>query len=128
MARELTNAGYSCFIVEKNDYIGGACADRKIDTYYECTTSIHVFHTSNDKIWNWVNKYGQWQQYTHKVKSRIGDTVYSFPINLSTLHQLWGCITPQDAVNELNKRKFTSINPNDNMETWCLANIGEELY
>lgn len=128
VARQLTYAGKRCLVVEKNNHVGGACYDEQVEDYYAMFTSGHIFHTSSATIWEYVNRFSEWLPYHHKVMSRVGDRVYSFPINLMTLHQLWGVTTPSEARAAIEERRVAVPDRNANMESWCLSQIGEELY
>ena len=57
----------------------------------------HIFHTSNERIWNYVNQFATFNHYVNRVKVRLGDRLLSFPINLFTLHQLFGVTSPAEA-------------------------------
>jgi len=57
----------------------------------------HIFHTNNEKIWNFINRFSKFNNYRHKVKTNFNDKIYSFPINLMTLNQLFGIKTPKEA-------------------------------
>ena len=80
----------------------------------------HVFHTSNKQVWSYITQFGEFRQFTHKVLSRHGDRLYSFPINLKTIIEVFG----KDSF--LVKSKY--IEPDCNLEDWCINEIGETLY
>jgi UDP-galactopyranose mutase len=129
MARELTDAGKTCLVVEKRNHIAGNCYDEpQPGGYHVVRYGGHIFHTQSEGIWNYVNRFTPFKQYHHKVRSRVDDTIYSFPINLLTLHQLWGVTTPAEARRALEERRVSVPDRNANMEAWCLSTIGTELY
>jgi UDP-galactopyranose mutase len=87
-------------IIEKRNHIGGNAY-----SYFDQATGIevhkygsHLFHTSNAKVWDYVNQFTEFNNYSHRVKSNYQGKLYSMPINLMTLHQVWPeIITPEDA-------------------------------
>jgi UDP-galactopyranose mutase len=119
--------GKKCLILEKRNHIGG-------NVYTENKSGIkihmygpHIFHTSNKQIWEYVNKFTTFNNFTYRPKVNYKGKIYSFPINLMTLYQMWGCINPLDAHNKLESVKIKIKNPS-NLEEWILTQIGEELY
>lgn len=103
-ARELTNARHSCLVIDKRPYIGGLCHTRNIDGIDVHYHSGHIFHTNIKSVWDYVNKFGEFSNYHHKVKSCYKGKLYSFPINLETFQQFYGIRNPQEA-----KRKFCKL-------------------
>lgn len=126
-AREMTDAGYSCLVVDKRDHIGGNVYSEKRNGVDVHVYGAHIFHTSNDKIWEYVNRFATFNNYINKPKVRFGDDIYSFPINLMTLHQLWGVKTPAEAEEKLKEVRIPCENP-DNLEDWILSQVGREVY
>ena len=127
MARQLTDAGYTCLVVEKRDHIGGNCYSEKIEGIHVSKYGGHIFHTNSDRIWEYVNRFTKFRYYYHIVRVNYKEKIYSFPLNMMTLYQLWGVKTPQEAQKKLDEVKVDIPNPS-NLEEWCLANVGEEIY
>jgi UDP-galactopyranose mutase len=125
-ARILTDKGYKVLVIDKNPHIGGLCWDEKKDDYYVQKYGVHIFHTSNEKVWKFMNTYTEFNNYRHKVMVNYKDQLYSFPINLLTLYQLWGVKSPKDAEEVL--KQITNKEGTDNLESWILSQVGEEIY
>ena len=96
-ARDLTERGYRVAVVEKRHEPGGNCADELRGGILVGRHGGHIFHTNSARVWQWANRYADFTPYTHRVAARAGDNLYSFPVNLLTLNQLYGVTTPQDA-------------------------------
>ena len=126
-ARRMTDAGRSCLVIDKRDHIGGNCFTRNRRGIDEHRYGPHIFHTKSRRIWDFVRRYAEFHPYRHKVKARCGRRTFSFPINLMTLHQLWGVNTPQEAAAELQRQCIPIAQPAD-FEQWALARVGPELY
>lgn len=128
-ARELTDAGHHCHVIEKREHIGGNCYT-KYNAAADCHQHVygaHIFHTNSTKIWNYINRFAEFNHYRNSPRVAYKGKIYSFPINLLTFHQLYGTRTPEEAKQKLSE----VIIPNDdpqNMEEWCLANVGPEIY
>ena len=124
LARE---AGKSCLILEKRDHIAGNCYTNNTNGVNVHVYGPHIFHTSNKEIWNYVNKFATFNNYVNRPKVNYEGNIYSFPINLFTLYQLWGCKTPSEARLKLNEVRVKIENPK-NLEEWILSQVGEEIY
>jgi UDP-galactopyranose mutase len=126
-AREATDAGYKCLIVDKRNHIGGNVYSEKREGIDVHVYGAHIFHTNSDKIWEYVNRFTEFNSYINKPKVRFDDHIYSFPINLMTLHQLWGVTSPSEAKAKLEAVRIPCENP-DNLEDWILSQVGKEIY
>lgn len=118
----------SCLILEKRNHIGGNCYTENIDGINVHKYGPHIFHTNNKEIWKFVNEFVEFNSFVNRPKVVYKNELYSFPINLFTLYQLYGVKNPQEALNELEKRKIKFDNPEQNLETWILSQVGEEIY
>lgn len=126
-ARELTDAGKKCIIFEKRPHIAGNCFTKNIEGINVHQYGPHIFHTNSEYVWNYVNRFTKFNNFRLSSKVKYNNSFYSFPINLMTLHQVWGIKTPEEAEEKINSVKIKIDNPN-NMEEWALSQIGEELY
>lgn len=127
LARELTLAGASCIVIDKRMHIGGNCYTKKVEDINVHEYGPHIFHTSNLKVWKYINNFTKFNNFTYRPKVNYNNQIYSFPINLMTLYQLWGIKSPNEAKNKLNEVKIKIANPS-NLEEWILSEVGEEIY
>jgi UDP-galactopyranose mutase len=126
-AREMTNQGAKCIIFEKRNHIGGNCYTKNIEGINVHSYGPHIFHTNSDYVWEYMNKWTTFNNYINRPKVFYKNNLYSFPINLFTLYQLWGTTNPNDAAQKLNSVKIKIENPS-NLEEWILSQVGEEIY
>lgn len=126
-ARELTDHGYKCLIIDKRNHIAGNCYTTKHDNIDVHEYGPHILHTNSKEIWKYVNQFSEFNNYYHRVKVQYEKQIYSFPINLFTLYQLFGVQTPQQAIDKLNEKRSNIQNPK-NLEEWVLSKVGEEIY
>ena len=96
-ARDLTERGYRVAVVEKRHEPGGNCADELRGGILVNKHGGHIFHTNSTRVWQWANRFADFAPYTHRVAARVGDELYSFPINRLTLQQVFGITTPAEA-------------------------------
>lgn len=126
-AREMTDRGKRCLVIDQLNHIGGHCYTKEIEGIVVHQYGPHIFHTSDREVWDYVQKYCVFRPYCHRVKAFYQGKIYSFPINLMTLYQLWGVQTPAEALQKLEEKKVKIHSP-QNLEEWALSQVGEEIY
>lgn len=120
--------GKKCLILEKRNHPFGNCYTEKISGIELHKYGPHIFHTNSTKIWNYINQFGEFNHYINSPKVSYQKKIFSFPINLMTLYQLWGVSTPQQAISKLEKVKIKYDHEPQNLEEWILSQVGEEIY
>jgi UDP-galactopyranose mutase len=126
-AHEMTKSGKKCLVIEKRKHIGGNCYSEKKDNINVHIYGSHIFHTNDLTIWNWINQFTEFNNYQHRPKVSYLDKIYSFPINLLTLCQVWGVTSPEMAKEKLNSVVSKNLQ-DENFETFALSQIGKEIY
>jgi len=125
-AHELTKSGYKCLIIDKRNHVGGNCYTEKINDITVHKYGGHIFHTNDEYVWNYINKYTKFNNYQHHLKVNYNNKIYSFPINLFTLYQVFNCITPYEA-NQIIHLNAAEVKAN-NLEDYAISQVGKELY
>lgn len=128
-ARELADAGFSVRVIEARDHPGGNCFTLWVPEA-ECHQHVygpHIFHTNDARIWEWINRYAEFNNFVNRPRVVYQDRIYSFPINLLTLYQVFGVRTPEEARRRLERERVPVDRP-ENLEDWCLSQIGPTLY
>ncbi len=126
-ARAMAEAGLRTLVVDKRPHIGGNCFTERVEGINVHSYGPHIFHTNNAEVWSFVNRFAKFNHYRHRTVVNFRGRLLSFPINLLTLHQLWGVSTPAEAERELAAVRVPCENP-QNLEQWILAQVGQELY
>ena len=119
-------------VIDEKDYIGGMCKDEIVEgedyLFHKHSLGPHIFHTNNEKVIQFINMYEDWEPYHHTVKTTAKGTVYSMPINLHTINQLYGtCFTPSGAKKHIESLQ-EHLQQEKNMECFLLRNVGREIY
>ena len=127
VARLLSDAGKKVLVIDKRDHIGGNCYTQVIDDIHVHKYGAHILHTNDVDVWSFILRFTEVNNYTNRVRVYHGDRVFSFPINMNTLHQVFGVVTPQQARELINSKKIDIPNPK-NLKEWALSQVGEELY
>ena len=126
-AQQATERGKKCLVIDKRSHIAGNCYTKREHGIDVHVYGPHIFHTSNKPIWDYVNRFTSFNSYVNRPKSRIGNQIFSFPINLMTLHQLWGVMTPEEAKRKLAEVSRPCTDPR-NLEEWIVSQVGDEIY
>jgi len=126
-AQQAIAKGKRVKIVDKRAHIGGNIYTEKVNGITHHVYGPHIFHTNLPHVWEYISQFTQFNHYVNRPKVRHKDALYSFPINLMTLYQLWGTKTPKEAEAKLNSVRIPIENPK-NLEEWVLSQVGEEIY
>ena len=132
VAREMADRGVYVTVIEKRDHIGGnAWSEVDEETGIEVHKyGAHLFHTSNQRVWDYANRFTTFTPYQHRVWTRHNGTVYPMPINLGTINQYFGkAFSPSSAKHliQAQAREF-SVSDASNLEEKAIALIGRPLY
>jgi UDP-galactopyranose mutase len=130
IARALGEAGFDVVVIDERRHVAGNCYTER-DAATGVQTHIygpHIFHTANQKVWRYLNDFGEFVPYNHRVKAVVNGKVYTLPINLHTINQLFGlALRPQEA-RDLISAKADRISAPGNFEEQALSLVGRELY
>jgi len=126
-AQQAHQRGRKVLVIEKRDHIGGNCYTEQIEGIHVHKYGPHIFHTDDERLWNYVNQFVQFEPFVNRPKVCYKDRIYSFPINLMTLYQLWSVRTPQQAQQKL-QQVIVPLEQPRNLEEWVLSQVGPEIY
>ena len=133
LAERLTQSDKNCevSIIESKDHIGGNCYSAP-DPETKVMVHVygpHIFHTDNQEVWNYINKFTTIMPYVHRVQAKYNGKIYSLPINLRTINQLFDkSFNPDEAAAFIESIGDKSITTPQNFEEQALKFIGKELY
>ena len=129
-ARIAAEKDFSVDVIDKRDHSGGNSY-----SYKDSETGIeihkygpHIFHTTNEKVFEFVSRFTTFNGYIHKVKAIANGQVYSLPINLHTINQFYGKVFSPREARQFIEEKQVHIDKPENFEEVLLASIGRELY
>jgi UDP-galactopyranose mutase len=126
-ARVMAEHGRRVMLIDKRSHIGGNCYTEQVEGIQVHRYGPHIFHTNNEKVWNFANRFVEFNHFRLRTPVNYRGRLFSFPINLMTLHQLWGVTSPAAAEAKLAEERVPCENP-QNLEQWILAQVGRELY
>ena len=128
-AYEAKKRGKNCLIVEKRNHIGGNIYCENINGINVHKYGAHIFHTSNRKVWDYVNQFAEFNNYVNSPVAVYKDELYNLPFNMNTFSKMWGIKTPAEAKEIIEKQKaeFNIENP-QNLEEQALSLICKDVY
>jgi len=130
--RAAAELGKKVLILERRSHLGGnAYSEAEPETGIEVHRyGAHLFHTSNKRVWEYVNRFTEFTGYQHRVFARVKDQVYSFPMNLGLINQFFGKSHTPDEARELIAKQSSEVDSADvqNLEDKGISLIGRPLY
>jgi UDP-galactopyranose mutase len=129
ISRLLRNAGYTCLIIERRDKLGGNIVDEKINDIIVHTYGPHIFHTDSDEVWEFVNKYSNWNQFTLQIMAKSKNKLYNLPFNMNTFYKLFET-HDIDKINEIieSEIKTYGVDEPKNLKEQAINLVGKTVY
>ncbi len=129
-AHEMTQKGKKCLVIERRKHIGGNIYTEEQEGIQVHKYGAHIFHTSNKKVWDYVNSFVEFNRYTNSPVANYKGELYNLPFNMNTFYQLWGVKTPQEAMAKIEEQKaeYKHITEPQNLEEQALILGGKDIY
>jgi len=127
LANRLANK-YDITIIDKRDHIGGNCYDYYDQDILMNKYGAHIFHTNNDRVWNYVNKFCEWIPWKHKVVGKINTTYFPIPVNIDTVNTLLNKNLDVNSMNDFISKNNNIYTYPKNSEEVAIKNVGKDLY
>ncbi len=128
--------GKRCLVIDKRPQLGGNvyCAD--VEGIHVHQYGAHIFHTSNKRVWDFVNHLVPFNRYTNSPVANYKGKLYNLPFNMNTFYQMWGVVTPEEAMAKIGEQRAEAlarmqnagIAQPRNLEEQALALIGCDIY
>lgn len=128
-AYEAKKAGKTCLVIDKRDHIAGNIYCEEIEGINVHRYGAHIFHTSNKKIWDYVNQFAEFNHYINSPVAVYKDETYNLPFNMNTFNKMWGVRTPAEARKKIEEQKAEyNISEPKNLEEQALTLVGRDVY
>jgi UDP-galactopyranose mutase len=131
IGRELAEAGHDVTVIEQRDHVAGNCHTARDDDTGVMVHQYgpHIFHTDIERVWDYVNQYAEMMPYRHSVRTTVDNRVYSLPINLHTINQVYeAAMGPDEARAFIEEEAETDIEDPQTFEEQALRFVGRRLY
>ena len=126
-AHELTKRGKRVVVLEKRSHIGGNVYTENRDGINVHVYGPHVFHTSDEEIWNWINQFVSFNNYRVQTVAMYKGEAFSLPFSMWTFSKLWGISTPEQARSIIRSQNNILGEPK-NLEEQAIQLVGREVY
>lgn len=128
--------GKKCLVIDKRPQLGGNVYCENVKGINVHKYGAHIFHTSNREVWNFVNSLVEFNRYTNCPVANFEGKLYNLPFNMNTFYQMWGVITPAEAMEKIESQRSNAkvamerdgITGPRNLEEQALSLIGEDIY
>lgn len=126
-------AGKKCLVIDKRPHLGGNVYCKKVEGINVHQYGAHIFHTSNKKVWDFVNSIVEFNRYTNCPVANYKGKLYNLPFNMNTFYQMWGVLTPEEAkakIEEQKKEALDALNGREpqNLEEQALCLVGKDIF
>ena len=133
--------GKKCLVIDKRSHLGGNIYCENIEGINVHKYGAHIFHTSNKKVWEFVNSIVEFNRYTNSPVANYKGKLYNLPFNMNTFYQMWGVITPEEAQAKIDEQKrayseelkikneeLGLTNEAHNLEEQAMLLVGKDIY
>ncbi|KRK72677.1 UDP-galactopyranose mutase [Levilactobacillus namurensis DSM 19117] len=129
-AHEAALRGNKVTVIEKRSHIGGNIYTKEIEGIQVHMYGAHIFHTKMKDIWDYINKFAEFNHYVNSPIANYQGEIYNLPFNMNTFNKLWGVITPDQAKQKIEeqKRNFHLNGKPKNLEEQAISLIGPDVY
>lgn len=129
-AHEMTKKGKKCLVLERRNHIGGNIYTEEQEGIQVHKYGPHIFHTSNKKVWDYVNSFVEFNRFTYTPVANYKGKLYNLPFNMNTFYQLWEVKTPAEAQAKIKEQQeeFAHITEPKNLEEQAMILGGRDVY
>jgi len=127
-AYEARKRGKKCLVVEKRSHIGGNIYCEEVEGIHVHRYGAHIFHTSDRKVWNYVNKLAEFNRYTNSPVANYKGEIYNMPFNMNTFSKMWGISTPAEAKAIIEEQRQSVTGEPQNLEEQAISLVGTDIY
>lgn len=128
-AHEMTKAGKKCLVIDKRNHIAGNIFCEEIEGINVHKYGAHIFHTSDRKIWEYINEFADFNHYINSPVAVYKDELYNLPFNMNTFSKMWNIKTPKEAQDIIASQiADLDITEPKNLEEQALSLVGKDVY
>ena len=128
-ARQAMDQGKSCLVIDRRSHTGGNIHCETVEDIRVHRYGAHIFHTSDEEVWQYVNRFVHFNHYINSPVAVYGDELYNMPFNMNTFSRMWNIRTPAEA-KEIIRKQIEELNIGEpkNLEEQALKLVGRDVY
>lgn len=132
-AYRAAKAGKKSLVIDKRPHLGGNVYCENVEGINVHKYGAHIFHTSNKRVWDFVNSIVEFNRYTNSPVANYKGKLYNLPFNMNTFYQMWGVTTPAEAKAKIEEQKaeaVAALNGREpaNLEEQALTLVGKDIF
>ena len=128
-AQQKTEQGFRCLVIDRRNHIAGNIYSEKVEGIEVHRYGPHIFHTANEKVWNYVNRFASFNHFVYSPIANFRGELYNLPFNMNTFVKMWGIRTPEEAQEMIQRQVAEAgiLNPK-NLEEQAISLVGTDIY
>ncbi|MDR1138480.1 MAG: UDP-galactopyranose mutase [Clostridiales bacterium] len=128
-AQQIRANNKTCLVIDARDHIAGNAYTSTVGDILVHQYGAHIFHTSYDMVWDYVNRFANFDIYSHSPIAVHKGQVYNLPFNMNTFYKLWGTTTPEQARAKISEQiKMFGVDKPTNLEEQAISMVGYDIY
>ena len=128
-AQEAKKAGKRCLVIDRRPHAAGNVYTEEIEGIQVHQYGAHIFHTSDKEVWDYVNRFAEFNRFTNSPVANYHGELYSLPFNMYTFNKMWGVVTPEEAAAKIEEqKKAAGITKPKNLEEQAISLVGTDIY
>ena len=129
VANQAKRAGHSVLVLDKRPHIGGNVYTENVEGIQVHRYGAHIFHTNSREVWNFINRFAEFNRFTNSPVANYHGELYSLPFNMYTFNRMWGVVTPAEAEAKIaEQRRAAGITDPKNLEEQAISLVGKDIY
>ena len=127
-AQQVKEAGKSVLVIDKRPNVAGNVYTERIEGINVHKYGAHIFHTNNKKVWDYVNRFTEFNRFTNSPVANYKGELYSLPFNMYTFNKMWGVVTPAEAAAKIDEQRKEIKGEPKNLEEQAISLVGRDIY
>ena len=128
-AQQCKAAGKTVLVIDKRPNIAGNVYTEAVEGINVHVYGAHIFHTNNKQVWDYVNRFAEFNRFTNSPVANYKGELYSLPFNMYTFNKMWGVVTPEQAAAKIEEQRAAAgITEPKNLEEQAISLVGTDIY
>ena len=127
-ARQAADAGKRVLVIDKRPHIAGNVYTEKQYGIHVHVYGAHIFHTNDRRVWDYVNRFAEFNRFTNSPIAHYKGEIYSMPFNMYTFNKMWGVVTPEEARAEIERQRAEITGEPKNLEEQAISLVGRDIF
>jgi UDP-galactopyranose mutase len=127
-AEQAKEKGKKVLVIDRRNHIAGNVYTEKTEGINVHKYGAHIFHTNNKQVWEYVNRFVDFNRFTNSPVANYKGELYSMPFNMYTFNRMWGVVTPEEAAAKIEEQKKEIKGEPQNLEEQAISLVGRDIY